>query len=217
MEDLSWEEDPQDVINASRQAYRLASDNAERFNISLELQGRAERLNIILVIEEGGVNHRPGQHQGSGRTFSGLGLITLPMSSRVGVEQLSIARDEYCSLMKSKLKAQKGNMLQKASVSDLPAQITNLFFNDLIGPEALKRVANIIRHYNRPDNGAARRADNLSCGDIPLKEVRNFFHTYSRAQRAQNGTGSVFFQNATQRLETRLVAVLQTTSTDGNG
>ncbi len=178
-------------------AHHLISDLAKCFNSTLELQGRAERLNVNLVIGEERVNDQPDQDQGNGRTFHGLSVLTLPMSSRVGVEQLSIIRDEYYrSLMNSKFNVRKNNKLQDESFSDVDAvQMTNLFFNDLIGPEALKRIANIIKHYNRPDNGVARRAEKLSyAADIPLEEVREFFHAYSKAQRAQNGTGSVFFK-----------------------
>jgi hypothetical protein len=76
-------------------------------------------------------------------------------------------------------------------------ELTNFFFDQIMGPNGLSHVASLISYYathppGEPDQGLAGRASELAAGDDKPLAVRHFFGTVSRQQALAQSNSTLF-------------------------
>jgi hypothetical protein len=76
-------------------------------------------------------------------------------------------------------------------------ELTNFFFDQVMGPSGLSHVAGLISYYTthqpgEPDQGLAGRASELAAGDDKPLAVRQFFGTVSRQQALAQSNSTLF-------------------------
>jgi hypothetical protein len=127
------------------------------------------------------------------RDSGSLQYIAWALNDKITREDLQIRRDQFYKKLEAiEVEKAKGNKKQTAASKKKMLQtvidVTNFFFNEVMGPDAFKRVAGIIAdyntwNYNQIGSNAVTRAVYLaSINGIPTV-IRSFYTSFANAER----------------------------------
>ncbi len=126
-----------------------------------------------------------------------LGALTLAIDSDVDTGRLQTVRDSFFrKLLGMRAPVMIDNKEQMAGFDEEEAvDITNFFFVEMMGPNAIHRLRSLIRSYSTDhpdglDQGAAARARTLSLMDENPLSIRRFYIAFSRAQSTRTSPNS---------------------------
>jgi hypothetical protein len=135
------------------------------------------------------VRRKKGQHTS----------CALAMSAEIGLNVLSHKRRALQQdLNQLHVEVKIDNQRRMASFSsDEARELTNFFFDEVMGSQGLLQVSNIIKFYFSPpsdgvDNSTAARAEKMSNDKDCLPQIRDFFGAFSKAVRCENSRTSCF-------------------------
>jgi hypothetical protein len=147
-------------------------------------QGLKRRLSFL-----GAEPSKKKAARGSGR----LQDIGWALNDKITREDLQIRRDQFYKKLEAiEVERAKGNKKQAAAskkkILQTVIDVTNFFFDEVMGPDSFKRVASLIadynaRNYNQIGSNAVTRAVYLaSINGIPTV-VRSFYTSFANAER----------------------------------
>jgi hypothetical protein len=135
-----------------------------------------------------------------------LSSSLLGIADDVSSSTMKERRDEFYGYLG---RVQVKQVINKTTViegftAEQAIEMTNFFFDRMMGPSGLSHVASLIGYYTtslpgEPDQGLARRASELAAGDDKPLAVRHFFGTVSR-QQALAQTNSTLFKMLQQNV-----------------
>jgi len=126
--------------------------------------------------------------------------ITLDISNDWNVDSITAARDNFFAAVHGltvKMKKNNKKIIKKITEEEA-IDITNFFFNQVMGKPAYNRLSSLVRSYNEhddgePDKGLSERADEAA-KNTKHATLKHFFTTMGAVTRASRPNNSIIQQ-----------------------